>query len=139
MEKLPKDLQLFAEHGYSAELDMDKLKRRFKFCTEADYEAFYSLSRLDNIAGLEGDTSSNPSKYILWQDILCGLFDKNLEGHNLTGYYAGLKDLLNGYAQNSGQWGLISIHTPGSVCSASDVTGGKGAQGGVQGTVASCI
>ena len=42
-------LQLFAEHGYAETLDMDKLKRRFEFCTGASYKAFEDLKYLDEI------------------------------------------------------------------------------------------
>ncbi|HBM80732.1 MAG TPA: beta-N-acetylhexosaminidase, partial [Clostridiaceae bacterium] len=33
-------LQFFAEEGYSKALDIEKVKRRFKFCANADYQAF---------------------------------------------------------------------------------------------------
>ncbi|HEX9115120.1 MAG TPA: beta-N-acetylhexosaminidase, partial [Anaerolineae bacterium] len=44
-------LQLYAEHGYARELDLEKLKRRVKFCTGVDYEAFMSLRYLDETPG----------------------------------------------------------------------------------------
>jgi hypothetical protein len=84
-------LQLYAEHGYAKELDAEKLKKRFKFCTGEDYDSFMSLSELDTIPGAnESDMNletSNPSKFLLWQDILIGLFDKEIEGLNLKEYY----------------------------------------------------
>jgi hexosaminidase len=85
-------LQLYAEHGYSKELDVEKLKKRFKFCTGEDCDAFMSLSELDNIPGAAqldmNLETSNPSKFLLWQDILIGLFDKEIEGLNLKEHYS---------------------------------------------------
>jgi hexosaminidase len=84
-------LQLYAEHGYARELDLEKLKKRFKFCTGEDFDAFMSLSQLDSIPGaLVSDRNletSNPSKFLLWQDIMLGLFDKEIEGLNLKEHY----------------------------------------------------
>jgi len=63
---------------------LDKLKKRFKFCTGGEYESFMDLSSPDIIPGaIEAVTvyhPNNPSKYLLWQDTLIGLFDKNVEG-----------------------------------------------------------
>ena len=65
-------LQLFAEHGYARELDMERLKRRFEFCACAKFDDFINLKYLDEIPGTEPDNldTANPSKYLMWQDIL---------------------------------------------------------------------
>ena len=65
-------LQLYAEHGYSKKLDMDKLRRRFKFCTGGDLQSFMDLRYLDETPGTADDNyfDFNPSKFLLWQDIL---------------------------------------------------------------------
>jgi hypothetical protein len=98
-------LQLYAEHGYAKELDVEKLKNRFKFCTGEDYNSFMSLSELDNIPGTsESDINletSNPSKFLLWQDILIGLFDKEIEGLNLKEHYALVAEKMHQYALSS--------------------------------------
>jgi hexosaminidase len=67
--------QFYAEHGYSTELDMDKLKRRFEFCTGIDFEVIMDLNLLDNIEGINKDNRwpPNVSKYVFWQDPLLGL------------------------------------------------------------------
>lgn len=97
-------LQLFAEHGYSKEVDIENLKERFEFCTGASYDAFMDLGRFDEV--YQDDkfetNESNPSKYILWQDVLIGLFDKNLEGKGLSNYYESLYNKLLNDQSNSG-------------------------------------
>ncbi len=39
--------QIFAEHGYAADLDIEKLKQRVKFCTGVDYKAFMDIPWAD--------------------------------------------------------------------------------------------
>lgn len=98
-------LQLYAEHGYSKELDLEKLKKRFEFCAGENYDSFIDLSDLDNIPGIgKGNTDlevSNPSKFLLWQDILIGLFDKEIEGLSLKDHYYLLAKKMSHYALNS--------------------------------------
>lgn len=83
-------LQLYAEHGYADEVDDQKLRKRFKICTGGEAEAFTSLSKLDHIPGAAPETAllpSNPSKFLLWQDILIGLFDRHIEEINAAEYH----------------------------------------------------
>lgn len=104
-------LQLYAEHGYSKELDIEKLKKRFKFCTGEDFDAFMSLSELDNIPGTlltnENLETSNPSKFLLWQDIMIGLFDKEIEGLNLKEHYALIAERYRKFSLNSHNFSKI--------------------------------
>lgn len=113
-------LQLYAEHSYSRDLDLEKLKRRVKFCTGVDYEAFMDLRYLDETPGTLPDnceemSSSNPSKYLLWQDVLLGLFDKHLSGENLEEHYAQLREKLCRY-KNQYPNGQFLFETPEKLC-----------------------
>lgn len=113
-------LQLYAEHSYSRDLDLEKLKRRVKFCTGVDYEAFMDLRYLDETPGTLPDnceemSSSNPSKYLLWQDVLLGLFDKHLAGENLEEHYAQLREKLCRY-KNQYPNGQFLFETPEKLC-----------------------
>jgi hexosaminidase len=92
-------LQLFAEHGFSeATPTPERLKQRFKICTGADADDFLALNAMDETPGVaEGNMNeSNPSKYLLWQDILLGLFDANIaEFHEeISAHYSRLKERL---------------------------------------------
>jgi hexosaminidase len=113
-------LQLYAEHGYARQLDMEKLRRRVKFCTGVDYEAFMALRYLDETPGTLPDncgsmSSSNPSKYLLWQDVLLGLFDEHLAGFNLEEHYAQLGEKLCRY-KNEYPKDKLLFETPEKLC-----------------------
>ncbi|WP_331000799.1 beta-N-acetylhexosaminidase [Radiobacillus kanasensis] len=83
-------LQMYAEHAYSKELDKEKLRERVKFCTGMAEETFLLLNELDETPGVEPGNmvQTNPSKFLLWQDVLIGLFDKHIEGLDLHGHYS---------------------------------------------------
>ncbi len=102
-------LQLYAEHGYSRELDMDKLKKRFEFCTNGDFDAFLDISNIDKLPGKDDnpDEIFNPSKYMLWQDILMGLFDKDVEGVDVYGHYSKLEENMKLHATKNKEWSHI--------------------------------
>jgi len=98
-------LQLFAEHGYTDKVDSERLRKRFKNCTGGDMDAFTDISKLDYIPENEKETAvacaSNPSKFLLWQDILIGLFDKHIENFELQKYYSALFEQLKKHAQQA--------------------------------------
>lgn len=102
-------LQLFAEHGYSNELDMEKLKKRFEFCTGCRYDDFIAIKYLDEVPGTDEDNMEtfNPCKYLMWQDILTGLFDKNIEGLPLNAHYENLTKTFETSITRNGQYGFL--------------------------------
>lgn len=79
-------LQLWAELCYANRADEAHLSQRFRTCVNASYADFMKLDLPlqvpDNTA--EDNHSVNPSKYLLYQDVLCGLFDQ----HVVPGAYA---------------------------------------------------
>lgn len=87
-------LQLYAEHAYSEEKpDRAWLAERVKFCTGIEAETFLQLKDLDETPGAEPDNrkQSNPSKFLLYQDVLLGLFDKQIEDLEMAEHYARLE------------------------------------------------
>lgn len=90
-------LQLFAEYGYAEEVSDEVLSRRMKTCTGMEiFQPLQSLKYMDEVPGVsEGNHwMANPSKYLLWQDIMIGLLDKQLEGEAervLPGHYTELE------------------------------------------------
>lgn len=90
-------LQFYAEHAYADKLDQDKLKRRVKFITGIDEETFLVLNDLDTPPGVEegNELQTNPSKFMLWQDVLLGLFDKHVEGKDMQTYYETLRGRIS--------------------------------------------
>lgn len=90
-------LQYYAEHAYAEELDEAKLRERVKFCTGIDEAAYLLLSDLDTPPGVAEDNEkqTNPSKFMLWQDVLLGLFDKHIEGLDMKSYYEALEQKIH--------------------------------------------
>lgn len=75
-------LQLYAEHQFQKTVDQKQWYERTQFCTGLDAKTFLQLNDLDAIPGVaDGNLDqTNPSKFLLWQDVLLGLFDKHIEG-----------------------------------------------------------
>ncbi|AFH62548.2 family 20 glycosylhydrolase [Paenibacillus caseinilyticus] len=92
-------LQFYAEHAYTAgRPDPARLAERVKFCTGIDEAAFLRLKYLDETPGAEPDNvkQSNPSKFLLYQDVLLGLFDKQIEGLPMAEHYRRLEEEIRG-------------------------------------------
>lgn len=99
---------LFAEHGFSREPDRECLKEQFEFLTGSSFDAYLALGEFDAAPGSE--TFDNPSKYLLYQDVMMGLFDgqvKEADGSMKAGgaaesclerYYERLREKLQGLA-----------------------------------------
>lgn len=89
-------LQLYAEHAYAKEVDHEKLAKRVKFCTGIEEQAYLLLNQLDTPPGVAPDNKeqTNPSKFLLWQDALLGLFDKHIEGLDMKPYYEELEEKI---------------------------------------------
>lgn len=93
-------LQLYAEYNYHGDVTMEHLKEYFRLCLGLDMDAFLAL-QLDDFPPefSSGETAKNVlsvvSKAVLYQDPLCGLFDKDLEGINLKGFYQSKLDTLS--------------------------------------------
>lgn len=104
-------IALFAEAGYCEELDYDYYKKRFEFCTGANYDDLYALMALDRVPSTRECSGANPAKYLMWQDVLTGLFDKNIEGLELSEHYSKLHDrLLEARGRNGWYNGMIEMN-----------------------------
>ena len=103
--------QLYAEHGYARELDEEKLKKRFKFCTGGNFDDYIAIKYLDEVPGVSEDNTNmcNPSKYLLWQNILAGLFDKNIEGLNLNHHYAEMAERMRESIGRNGEFDHVFV------------------------------
>ncbi|GAA0323697.1 beta-N-acetylhexosaminidase [Bacillus carboniphilus] len=102
-------MQLYAEHGYSKKVDQERLKNRFKFCTGGNYDSFFDLGILDlphNVDDIQQEFGQpdNPSKYLLWQDIMVGIFDKHVEGKNLSIFYSEAEELYQNHVELNPEW-----------------------------------
>ncbi len=93
-------LQLYAEYEYGDAPDETAIARRFNFCTGVDYQAIVGIKDFDQIPALNGDNyeNSSPSKLLMWQDILLGLFDTVVADVDVSGHYVALGQEMAGYA-----------------------------------------
>nr|WP_304214285.1 beta-N-acetylhexosaminidase [Fredinandcohnia onubensis] len=82
-------IQLYAEHTYHQTVTKEHLAQRFHFCTGNHLEDFLTLNQLDETPGVMENNlnSSNASKFLLWQDLLIGLFDENIRGLEMNAHY----------------------------------------------------
>jgi len=90
-------LQFYAEHAYTeGSPDRRRVAERVKFVTGIDADAYMQLRYLDETPGSEpnNEKQSNPSKFLLYQDVLLGLFDRQIEGLALSAHYAELEKAI---------------------------------------------
>ncbi len=102
--------QLFAEHGYCEVFDYEKFKKRFNFCTGGRVEDFENLELLDktpDTLSLPDHSNYNPSKWIMWQDILTGLGDKNIDGVEMNAHYESVEAKLKEAVGRNGRFDYI--------------------------------
>lgn len=89
-------MALFAEIGYGHEPSQQHMESAFERCFHASYSDFMLFNEFDsidkdNINNRRGDT---PAKYLLYQDVMLGIFDKQLEGYEIGTHYQKLADEL---------------------------------------------
>jgi hexosaminidase len=99
-------LQLYAEHGYHQEITSERVAKRFLFCTGGNWEDFLSLNEFDETPGVAKDNlnESHPSKFLLWQDVLLGLYDENIRSLPLNDHYHNLALRLEKAKVHNEKW-----------------------------------
>lgn len=82
-------LQFWAEDCYGEATDEENLEARFKACTGASFADFMlmDLPSLTPDNPAPGRCGTNPSKYLFYQDVLMGLFDKHVAKGELSGHF----------------------------------------------------
>jgi hexosaminidase len=106
-------MQLFAEHTYKKTVDMERIRERFLFCTGCHLDDFLLLNSFDETPGVMANNlySSNASKFLLWQDVLIGLFDENIKGLEMNEHYKRLVPELNAAKdRNPGASGIFGFY-----------------------------
>ncbi|PGY15113.1 beta-N-acetylhexosaminidase [Bacillus sp. AFS031507] len=107
-------LQLYAEHGYGTEVSQDKLAKRFSFCTSGNWDDFLALNEFDETPGVaKGNLhESHPSKFLLWQDVLLGLYDENIRTLPLSEHYFNLASRMGKAKERNKNWSeMFSFYT----------------------------
>lgn len=96
-------LSLFAHLGFHRELDKAAWEEEFSICIGGRLDDFYQLDAFDSLfLGLgENSTADNPSKFLLYQDSLLGLFDYHIQEINTRTYYRNLADTMKSCRRTS--------------------------------------
>lgn len=113
-------LQLWAELCYKNTGDEAVLQERFATCAGGDYADFMSLDLAnlvpDNPApGRSMGNQVNPSKYLLYQDVLYGLFDKHVLPEAYKEHYGRSAALLTAAADRNPEWRSL-FETQSALC-----------------------
>nr|WP_294666219.1 beta-N-acetylhexosaminidase [uncultured Blautia sp.] len=91
-------LVLFAHLGFHQEYDHQALEEEFRNCTGGNLDDFMELEAFDSLF-LDGKTNQkihNPSKFLLYQDPMIGIFDHDVadSGVNTESYYGSVRDKM---------------------------------------------
>lgn len=96
LEAIYPGLLAFACLCFHKELSMPDFARFFADCTDASLDSFMMLDEFDSLFQGKGNNlaTDNPSKYLLYQDVLLGMFDYHLQGVDTQSYYSDLAKKL---------------------------------------------
>ena len=105
MAALP-TIQMIAEDCYENNNSDAFVSRRFATCVGASYEDFLLLDTPNFTPGNKapGCGSRNPSKYLLHQDVLMGLFDKHVDADTFPAHFAERAAVLTEAGERNPQW-----------------------------------
>jgi hypothetical protein len=102
-------LSFCAEYNYQNGFDKEQLDRRFEEYIGVPAHSFLDLSLLNHIPGMKSGPSrpANPSKFLLYQDPLLQLYEKDTEGIIMAQHYEGLIDQYEGYRDELPEFSLF--------------------------------
>lgn len=88
-------LVMYGENGFTQQVSQERVKEQFEFLTGSSFEAYMLLDGFDHVEGRGGPSHiDNPSKYLLYQDALLGLFDGQIQGMSMNHHYRELRAAL---------------------------------------------
>ena len=101
-------LQQWAELTYEKGGDEEMLERRFRTSTGASYRAFLELGRpaLTPDNPMPGGCGVNPLKYLLYQDVLGGLFDAHTD-ERYEEHFSACARMLEAAKREAGDYGYL--------------------------------
>ena len=99
-------LTVFSFLCFHEDLYEEELSTYFRDCIDAELEDFLLLDLLDALFKGSGKnlTADNPSKYLLYQDPMLGIFDYHLKDTDTETYYCTLADKLKSKAETPGEY-----------------------------------
>lgn len=103
----------FAQLCYHEEIELDQFDRWLLQLTGYTSAAYHLLDAFDNTPGVKKDNENadNPSKYLLYQDVLTGLFDGQIAGVGLDMglYYKKLAKELEDHLNGKGKFSMDAV------------------------------
>lgn len=102
-------LVIFGELCYNDDYDEAGCAGRFRALTGADHRAFVDLTRFNQLPGIN-DWSLRPvnaAKFLLYQDPIVPLYDKDLEGVDTEAHYAALEADYARYREENPEFSLL--------------------------------
>ncbi|MFH1823630.1 MAG: beta-N-acetylhexosaminidase [Candidatus Firestonebacteria bacterium] len=79
-------LVLYAEHGYSRNVDMALVKKMIKVVTRDDWDSFVLPAKMDSLNDKSISSVSNMSKCFLYDDPLLGIYTSHTLGNKINPY-----------------------------------------------------
>lgn len=93
--------QVYAEYCYKGTMCREQVAQRFRSCTGGNAHALERISRFHKTDEMDPKSDlPNACKFLLYQDPLLGLYDKDIEGLHFSDHYRSLKAEFASYAQN---------------------------------------
>lgn len=101
--------QMYSEDCYADDTSESRLTLRLRTCAGADFKSFVGLDAPNLLPGNETPKRGeiNPSKYLLYQDVLCGLYDKHSGIGAYNGFYARVADTQRRAAALNPEWSAL--------------------------------
>ena len=104
-------LVLFAHLDFHRDYDETILKQEFRNCTGGEFDDFMELDNFDSLFlnTKENKEAQNPSKYLLYQDPMLGIFDYHVKesGVNTKSYYQNIQKCMKECAKKTGKYQLL--------------------------------
>lgn len=102
-------LQLYAEFCYSDDCSDEEIAERLKTCADASLKDFMNLDLPNLLPGNRspGKCSVNPAKYLLYQDVLYGLFDKQVRIGEYNDFFASCTAAARNGKKSNPKWSYI--------------------------------
>lgn len=89
-------LQTFIEYQYHETVSATELARQFKLMQGESYQAFMLLDEFDHVPNTPTNlTGENPSKLVLYEDLMLQKYAINLRDHDLSAHYQQLAAQLS--------------------------------------------
>lgn len=104
-------LQMFAEGCYSENFTEETVNERFKLCTGYDAEAFEAIAVDKYPRNVVQYYNGTGSKFVIYSDILMGLFDVNFSKFDIKAHFDGYLKRIEALAPQKGLEYLFDYYT----------------------------